>query len=123
VAGDIATSAGTPLVTVSGNMPLFNANTIALAAEVEHRPLRVEVPDTTDVADVRAHLAPRAAPHAGGAATERILLIALDDNGLFDPDVDVRSFGRAAQSAGWRPVRRWSMPDGGEVVELRRPER
>ncbi len=101
-------------VSLSGNTFLFNSNTLELAAELAGRDIEIRVPDTLADSDSRAA---ELTPSVGGVP--RDLLVALHDRALFTPDLDVQSFYDQALATGWRPVERWPMPGGGDVVLLR----
>lgn len=105
-----------PVFTVSGNMQLFNTNSLTMTGELEGWTPVARVPDTEDEADMDAELTPTF--DRDGVAVERVLLIARHDKILFTPDLDVERFARRARAAGWRVDRRLAMPGGGEVEIL-----
>ena len=105
-------------VTVSGNMELVNNNSLSLAAELDGRALRPEIPDTALPAAARARLlTPTTGAH--GAQVERLLVLGLHDRTLFTPDADVRKFARQARAAGWKVVATVPLPGGGRFEVLR----
>lgn len=107
-----------PVVTLSGNMQLFNTNSLTLAGELRGWSPRLEVPDTAEPPERLAeHLTPTA--DHDGRTVPRVLLLAVHDRILFTPDEDVAAFARQAREAGWRVERRIPMPNGGEVQVLR----
>lgn len=104
---------------VSGNMQLFNSNTIALASELEGWGPQVVIPDTTlDDAERAEDLDPRGSGR-DGRELERVLVLALHDHILFTPDAEVESFHRQALGSGWEEVRSFDMPGDGRVVVMR----
>jgi hypothetical protein len=111
---------GDAVFTVSGNMQLFNANSLALAGEMISWPPYMTIPDTAAGAEERAaSLTPTASFDAEDV--ERILVIALHDQTLFTPDTEVAAFTQEADQAGWEVVDEVELPDGGVVQILRLP--
>lgn len=104
--------------TVSGNMQLFNTNTIALDSELDGWGPRQVVPDTTASQARSEHLTPTAAG-TDGRTVERVLVVAHHDQHLFTPDADVEEFLIQARRSGWSVERGIPMPDGGEVLIMR----
>ena len=118
----IERSAGPTSLWLSGNMEMFNTNTMNLFAELHGRGTAFHIPDTTlPSAARRADLTPTVL-EKDGTRSERILVVALHDHILFTPDHDVASFTRQARALGWRTVRRVPMPGGGTVEILRFPK-
>lgn len=110
-----------PWFTLSGNMQLFNSNSVLLAAELAGVGLNLDIPDTgTPIGEQREWLTPTREQE--GRQAERILLIAHHDDILFTPDLDVDRFAALAEEAGWRPVRSFRFPTSGEVVAYRHPD-
>lgn len=109
---------GAAAFTVSGNMQMFNANTLALAGELETWPPYMTIPDTAAGEDERA-AALTPTDFFEGEYVERILVIALHDQTLFTPDTEVEAFAEEAQDAGWEVVDQVDLPDGGMVQILR----
>jgi 4-amino-4-deoxy-L-arabinose transferase-like glycosyltransferase len=108
------------LVTISGNMQLFNTNTLTLAGELSGWQPVLRVPDTLEPARARAlELSPTAVVR--GQTVPRVLLIADHDRILFTPDSRVELFARQARSEGWRTTDVVPMPGGGEVIVMRHP--
>lgn len=109
------------LFTVSGNMQLFNSNTLSLAGELQGWGPAVRIPDTTlDPGEREPDLDPQALGR-DGREVERILVVALHDKILFTPDAEVEDFYRQALDAGWERTQSFPMPGGGQVVILRHP--
>lgn len=109
-----------PVFTLSGNMQLFNANSLTFTGELGDWSPRLEVPDTAEDFDRRSEwLTPTVEHH--GVRVERQLLIAEHDQTLFTPDADVVGFARQAERSGWVEKERYEMPDGGAVVLLVHP--
>ena len=114
------TPAGQPVAaTVSGNMVLLNANSLALQFELDRRDFRPEIPDTERSAKERAAFLTPTTTDRAGSRIERLLVLELHDKILFTPDAKVRRFAAQAQRAGWRTVATVPLPTGG-VVEVRR---
>ncbi len=109
------------LVTLSGNMEMFNANTLRLAGELDGWSPVVVVPDT---AAGRDELATFLTPTVDqdGEQVNRVLVLALHDKILFTPDAEVRKFERLARAAGWQTERTVDLPTGGTVEVLRRAD-
>ena len=108
--------------TVSGNMQLFNSNTLSLAGELRGWGPVIRIPDTTISRHRRdADLTPTTTG-PDGRTVERVLVVALHDKILFTPDAKVASFVRQARDEGWRTARTFEMPTGGEVLILRHPD-
>lgn len=111
---------GQAVFTVSGNMQLFNANSLSLSGEMISWPVYMTIPDTAAGAEERAaSLTPTAFFEAW---VERILVVARHDQILFTPDTEVEAFAEEADDAGWRVVERVDLPDGGVVEILRLPD-
>ena len=105
---------------LSGNMELFNTNSIDLAGMLRGWDPRIDIPDTTKPAAARAtDLDPTAVVR--GRRVERVLILALHDKILFTPDGKVRGFAAQARDDGWNDeLARFAMPrDSGDVVILR----
>ncbi|MFM7064366.1 MAG: hypothetical protein ACKO04_12865, partial [Actinomycetes bacterium] len=108
------------LVTMSGNMEMFNANTFRLAGELDGWSPVVVVPDTAAGRDeLQTFLTPTA--DQDGERVDRVLVLALHDKILFTPDAQVRKFERLARAEGWQTRRTVELPTGGTVEVLRRP--
>ncbi len=110
-------SGGDPVLTVSGNMVLFNSNDLWLAGELDGRPPDIQVPDTADPESIADALTPMVG--SGSTTRERVVVVARHDRTLFTPDDDVDELYAEALRQGWRPSERIPMPSGGEVVVLR----
>ncbi|MCU1497025.1 MAG: hypothetical protein JWM47_978 [Acidimicrobiales bacterium] len=117
--GQLTGRGSTGSVMITGNMYLFNSNTLELAAELDGWELRPEVPDTmSPVSDRAFALRPRS---AGAPPKERFLVVVRHDLRLFTPDADWRGFARQAAASGWVVVERHELPVDGEVVIMRHP--
>lgn len=107
-----------PVFTMSGNMQLFNTNSLELAGELSGWSPDLRVPDTAaEGADLSSFLTPTVTDD--GRTVERILIIAQHDRILFTPDADVDEFSDLAAERGWTVTRRIDMPGGGQVRILR----
>lgn len=109
--------------TVSGNMQLFNSNTLALAGEQTGWGLAIRIPDTTMGQKDRSRELTPTTVGPDGRTVERVLVVALHDQHLFTPDENVQAFARQARRAGWRETSTIPMPDGGTVLIMRHPDR
>lgn len=108
--------------TLSGNMQLFNSNTLSLAGEVQAWGPAIRIPDTTvDASERAADLTPTAQGR-DGRTVERVVVLALHDRILFTPDAEVASFARQAEREGWEVDSELDMPGGGTVRILRHPD-
>ncbi len=105
--------------TVSGNMVLLNANSLALQAELDVVDFRPEIPDTVKPRRERAKFLTPTTTDVGGTEVERLLVLELHDKILFTPDEKVRDFARQARAAGWKVVGTVPLPTGGVVEILR----
>jgi len=105
--------------TVSGNMVLLNANSLALQAELDVVDFRPEIPDTVRSRKERAKFLTPTTSDVGGTKVERLLVLELHDKILFTPDEKVRDFARQAKAAGWQVVDSVPLPTGGVVEILR----
>ena len=105
--------------TVSGNMVLLNANSLALQAELDGREFRPEIPDTVRSPRERARFLSPTTTDGDGSTVERLLVLELHDKTLFTPDEKVRDFARQARAAGWQVVDTVALPTGGRVEILR----
>lgn len=105
--------AGPLLQSVTGEIHLFNANTILLAQEASSQGINaLEVVNTLEPSDdeLRRHTAPVDGDRA------RVLVI-VDGRSLPFPDGrDIERFRRIAVDEGWTEHRRIPLPDGGEVL-------
>lgn len=111
-------SGADPVVTMSGNMQLFNSNSLALTGELAGWTPDIRVPDTsTPGTDLGADMTPTVTED--GRTVERILVIAVHDKILFTPDGDVDAFSDLAAATGWTVTDRLALPGGGEVRILR----
>lgn len=111
------TGAQDPVFTLSGNMQLFNTNSLILTGELTGWSPRLEVPDTTRRDDQRAdHLGPTA--DYRGEEVARVLVIAEHDRILFTPDAEVADFADQAEGLGWSSVSMIPMPIAGSVSIL-----
>ena len=120
---EIEESATPMSFTLSGNMELFNSNSMYLYAELNGRDTEFRIPDTTrSPSELRRELAP-IDPDVDGEPAERVLIVALHDFILFPPDRRVAEFARQARSAGWIVTESVPMPIGGEVQILRHESR
>jgi len=127
----IESSSRAAVFTLSGNMQLFNSNSIALVGELRSHVHRIWIPDTTLAAHDRSiDLSPLAKEANGtllerddGEYIERVLVVALHDRMLFTPDRDVAEFAAQATAAGWRVSRSFEIPGGGTVEFLRHSNR
>lgn len=107
-----------PIVTISGNMQLFNSNSLWLTGELARRPPIVDVPDTAwSKRRLLDNLTPTA--EVNGERRDRVLVISLHHRILFTPDEGVERFLRLAISSGWRVTDTVDLPTGGEVQILR----
>ena len=121
LAGLVPTGRPVP-ATVSGNMVLLNANSLALQAELDVREFRPEIPDTVRSTKERARFLTPTTTDGAGNEIERLLVLELHDKTLFTPDEKVRDFARQAGAAGWRVVESVPLPTGGRVEILRHRE-
>lgn len=114
----LAAVAPIPLsVWVSGNMELFNTNTLYLHEQLAGRTVPFHIPDTTlSASRRRADLTPTLTDDEG--TTRRVLVVARHDHVVFTPDRDVAAFRRQAVSLGWAVSDTFPMPGGGEVEIL-----
>lgn len=104
---------------LSGSMELFNANTAALAEELDGRTTPFYVPETRRSARERsADLTPMVDAGRRGRA-ERVLVIAVHSYISFPPDHDARGFAAQARRSGWTVSDRFAMPGHGVVLFLR----
>lgn len=113
---------GDPVFTLSGNMQLFNSNSLIITGELEGWSPRLDIPDTGEDPERRSDWL---TPTVGyrGTRVERQLLIAEHDQTLFTPDADVAGFARQADRSGWVEIERYEMPVGGAVLLLRHSDR
>lgn len=105
-----------PVFTLSGNMQLFNSNTLLLAAELRSTALHIEIPDTGEPLEVQRGWLRPTVERRGVGPVERILLVARHQKTLFTPDLDVAAFEELARSTGWEHVRSFELPTDGEVA-------
>lgn len=118
---DLSGPAGAPFVVMSGNMQLLNNNQVALAAELDGRPLTITIPDTAEPdAELRRVLEPFPAA-ADGSGDEKVVVVAHHDHILFTPDLQVERFDELARRTGWQVARDLELPGGGTVTILRHP--
>jgi hypothetical protein len=114
----IGAAEGPLLQSVTGEIHLFNANTILLAQEVSSQGINaLEVVNTLEPADdeLRRHTRPVDGDRA------RVLVI-VDGRSLPFPDGrDIERLRRIALEEGWQEHRRIPLPDGGEVVVYTHP--
>lgn len=104
---------------MSGSMTMFNTNTLTLHGEIRGRERAFHIPETRrPAAERRRYLTPTVRDD-DGVRRERVLILAVHDRILFPPDMEVASFARQAEAAGWRVTDRVPMPRGGEVRVLR----
>ncbi|MFM7068469.1 MAG: ArnT family glycosyltransferase [Actinomycetes bacterium] len=109
-----------PIVTFSGNMELFNSNTLQLAGELDGWGPVIRVPDTArSAAERRAELTPTV--RRNGVTHPRVLVVAQHDRTLFTPDAGVAAFARQADRLGWVVTESFELPTGGTVKVLRHP--
>lgn len=106
------------VITLTGNMEMFNTNTVALAAQLEGWSPLIRIPDTVRPrADRLAELTPTAIGRRG-RRVDRVLVVAEHDLILFPPDMEVDRFVDEARDRGWREVWSRRMPTGGRVAIL-----
>lgn len=99
---------------LSGSFMMFNTNTVTLHEELRDREFAFHIPETRrSPSRRRADLTPTISDDDG--ERERVLIVAVHDHILFPSDMEVHSFARQAERAGWRVVDRVDMPTGGEV--------
>jgi hypothetical protein len=108
--------------TVSGNMQLFNSNTLALAGELQGWGPTIRIPDTTLEPEERAGDLTPTTVAGDGREVQRVLVLAIHDRILFTPDAEVDAFYRQARREGWRAVDSYDMPGGGQVLVMRHPD-
>lgn len=113
----------TASVFLTGNMFLFNSNSIELSAELDGWAARIRVPDTLGTSDHSASLTPALAGEfrPDGTPKERILVVARHDLQLFTPDLEWPALDQQALEAGWVEHSVYEMPVKGEVAILRHP--
>lgn len=119
IATDIETSDGPVSFWLSGNMQLFNTNTMYLRAEMTGRDTLYRIPDTTQPARRRAADLTPTVEGRDDDFVERVLIVALHDRILFPPDFGVADFATQATEMGWRVTDRVPMPGGGVVQVMR----
>lgn len=116
---DISESSGPLLQSVTGEIHLFNANTILLAQEVSGKGINaLEVVNTLEPTDdeLRESTAPE---HLG---RPRVLVI-VDGRSLPFPDGrDIERLRGIAEAEGWVERRRIPLPDGGDVTVYTHPD-